>query len=268
MSTSSLYDGVEAGSLQMINEAIANGGNIHLYSYEQLPGWEEDGYGGDGYVYSVLILACWIGSSRQIIERLLELGADINLMSYYDGYNALLLASRKGHRDIVELLLDRGANINQKNYKDGETALHYASRHGHLDVVELLLDRGANIHEKDLDGYNALYISSCIGHIYVVELLVDRGADINATDNEDTNILYWPAIRGNKNVVDLLLVRGININQENLALTLILDKDEDNADAINSIERWAVTMWILVLQDLWVYHQLDALSTHDLFQYI
>jgi len=47
-------------------------------------------------------------------------------------------------KEIVQLLLDNGANINYQKKKYGQTALMIAAMRGHKDVVQLLLDRGAN----------------------------------------------------------------------------------------------------------------------------
>ena len=73
----SFYDAAEEGSLVKLNEAVANGADIHYLSPKQLPGWEDDDY-GDGTGNSALHVACCKGL-RPIIDRLLELGANIHL---------------------------------------------------------------------------------------------------------------------------------------------------------------------------------------------
>lgn len=54
-------------------------------------------------------------------------------------------ASREGHRDVVELLLDRGANVNAKIVEGMETPLTLAASGGFLNVVELLVSRGGDL---------------------------------------------------------------------------------------------------------------------------
>jgi serine/threonine-protein phosphatase 6 regulatory ankyrin repeat subunit B len=303
-----LYEAVETvddtiePNLDKINKAVANGGDVNFFIYKELPGWKKYRYEGSGLGNSALHLACWKGLSRQIIERLLELGADVNLKSLLDGYNAIMCASRKGYRDIVELLLDRGANIHEKNNK-GINALMCASSEGHKDIVELLLDRGANIHEKNNNGINALIYASSKGHKDIVELLLDRGADIKEKDCVGSNALLYASYYGHRDVVELLLDQGADIHDKNNeggnalmeasldghcgVAKLLLERGMNISEKVNDgysayslaklcnnvnfiyiLERWPVTMWIIALQNLWVYHQLDASSTEDLWQYI
>ena len=67
----SLCDAAEEGSLVKLNEAVANGADIDYRSPNKLPRWVFTGN-------SALHVASWEGL-RSIIDRLLELGADIHL---------------------------------------------------------------------------------------------------------------------------------------------------------------------------------------------
>ena len=68
----SFYDAAEEGSLVKLNEAVANGADIDYLSPKRLTGWK---YGTGN---SALHVACYKGL-RPIIDRLLELGANIHL---------------------------------------------------------------------------------------------------------------------------------------------------------------------------------------------
>lgn len=67
----------------------------------------------------------------EVVNLLLEAGADINVADYTDGIDSLMLASQNGHNEIVKLLLEAGANVNQRNYRGG-SPLHMATAGGVL----------------------------------------------------------------------------------------------------------------------------------------
>ena len=58
---------------------------------------------------------------------------------------ALHHATQRGHREVVQLLLDRGADIHLADARDGKTALQCAAEGGHRDVVQLLMDRAGAV---------------------------------------------------------------------------------------------------------------------------
>lgn len=62
--------------------------------------------------------------------------------------DALYAAARNGHREVVEYLLDQGADVNTRGVF-GATALQWAAFNGHPEVVELLLARGADPDLRD-----------------------------------------------------------------------------------------------------------------------
>ena len=86
-----------------------------------------------------------------------------------------------GHKDIVEMLLDRGADINMAdNY--GFTPLHEAAIHSQVEVVQFLIERGAKfdttvtghwsgktplhqagINKPDTDGFTPLHEAAIRG---------------------------------------------------------------------------------------------------------
>ncbi|WYZ46355.1 hypothetical protein EsH8_IX_000580 [Colletotrichum jinshuiense] len=80
---------------------------------------------------------------KNIVQTLLEMGADINAQSEDYG-DALQAASTGGHETIVQILLDKGADVNAQGGLFSN-ALQAASRGGHEAIVQMLLNNGANI---------------------------------------------------------------------------------------------------------------------------
>ena len=79
----------------------------------------------------------------QIVQYLLEGGADINSMSN-DGHSSLMIACQFKHQDIIRLLLDYRADANTQNSRTTNTALHLACCEQLAIAVELLLAHGAD----------------------------------------------------------------------------------------------------------------------------
>ena len=111
---------------------------------------------------------------------------DINAMGT-GGWPPLVYACRgdnREHPDEVQRLLDLGADIDVRNYK-GKTALHYAAKAGFLKVINLLIDKGATVDAIDQDGETPLFeaIRSTIKdgekQRAAIEALLAKGANPN-----------------------------------------------------------------------------------------
>ena len=157
----------------------------------------------------------------QIVDRLLELGADVNSMSTVDGNSPLHLATRRGKLDLVMLLLERGGdNIVHKKCSYGRHALQMACVWNYKDVAELLLNRGANVDEKDVYGSTALTLASEFASENIVSMLLDRGANINEKCYKvGMNSLHYASCNtkhkeGRLEVVRCLLDRGADIHEK------------------------------------------------------
>ena len=84
--------------------------------------------------------------------------ADINAKNHM-GWPLLVIACRgdKGEHPLdIQRLLKLGADINVRNHK-GKTALHYAAKAGFLKVIELLIENGATLDAPDKDGETPVF---------------------------------------------------------------------------------------------------------------
>lgn len=81
------------------------------------------------------------------------------------------LQERSG-KEIIEFLINNGANVNLKN-SSNQTPLMIAVRDNNdKDVVQLLLSKGANIHDKDDDQWTPLvYAIMCNNKSDIIDLL-------------------------------------------------------------------------------------------------
>lgn len=113
----------------------------------------------------------------EIVQLLVNHGADVNLPDWTGKSTPLDLAEQSGSGSIIQLLKSRGAR-----YGSG-SPLHLAAKNGDLLAIEDLLKDGARLNEVDASrGWTPLHYATHYGQKHLVEYLLIRGADVNARD--------------------------------------------------------------------------------------
>ena len=198
----------------------------------------------DGQGRTILLFTA-LGGSKQVVEFLVDKGADINATAptgtavitpldhairfgHTDAVAVLLAhganpdargycnvmplhrAAQKGRTDLARLLLDHGANVNIKGSSIEITPLHWAT--GHAEVTRFLIANGADVNAKDKDGSTPLHRAAREKGPDVAKLLIDNGADINAKDKYGRTPLHTAAGNGNDQMVELLIERGAQVD--------------------------------------------------------
>lgn len=149
--------------------------------------------------WTVLMIACanYKKYNIDIIQKLLECGADVNIQNNNKETALMLLLSEKkndyGYK-IVKMLINYGANVNIQN-NQGLIALFYAAVYDNLLTCKLLIDHGSDINLADK--YNmTILMHVCTtdsSNIEIVKLLLDNGANINTIDKSNLSALLYAA---------------------------------------------------------------------------
>ena len=88
----------------------------------------------------------------ECVSKLVSIGMlDIDCVTKR-GATSLYWAAKKGHEDIVQMLLEGGADPNKVTKYKRLVPLSAAATYSHKGVVQLLLDRGADPNKEDRDG--------------------------------------------------------------------------------------------------------------------
>lgn len=103
----------------------------------------------------------------------------------YAGVSALHLAVHKGNCDIINMLLEAGADVNQWDLGSGRSPLHWAVEGQRSEVVTLLLSAGALVNQHSYAGHTPFYCALYRPNKEVQALLSAHGATYTQDDEEE-----------------------------------------------------------------------------------
>lgn len=78
----------------------------------------------------------------------------ISVTETYDKPNALCMSIVKGDLEMVEKLIELGADINERSA--GMTPVIYAARYNKVEILKLLISKGADLKKKCNRGMTAI----------------------------------------------------------------------------------------------------------------
>lgn len=117
----------------------------------------------------------------EVVKKILEQGASPNTKEDdVVGLSVLMMAACQANPEIVQLLLDAGADVFTADKKSGATALHKACQGGDLKVAEMLLNAGAFVDAvTPTMGHTPIMDALWYRWPDIVRLLVERGANLH-----------------------------------------------------------------------------------------
>ncbi len=93
--------------------------------------------------------------TEEMVSVLLEAGASVDAEAS-TGITALHIAAGEDSVEIVQLLIDEGADVNARGFAAGVTALHQAALFGRAENARILLENGADVNARDSGGRTPL----------------------------------------------------------------------------------------------------------------
>ncbi|XP_057667699.1 ankyrin repeat and MYND domain-containing protein 2 [Diorhabda carinulata] len=98
-----------------------------------------------------------------LLKTLLSQVKNVNIVDE-NSMTPLQHAAYKGNKDLVQVLLDQGADVNYCEHQHTYTALHFAGLSGNSDVCLALLLAGAKSHITNTVGRTPSQMAAFVGH--------------------------------------------------------------------------------------------------------
>lgn len=150
--------------------------------------------GNTALLYAVSLNRC----SCDVLNCLIENGADVNVRTEYSKCTPLMIAARRNNLNAVEFLLKHGAIVDLQD-KRNKSSLHYgvdrASFTGDtsFDVLSCLLNHGADINAP-MNGKCTPLMMACRSHhvsLPLVNFLLQQGANVHLKDKDGKTALHF-----------------------------------------------------------------------------
>ena len=160
------------------------------------------------------------GANVNILGKQYELQSNRMVSPLIDAIN--LLRPESSHSsdtmmDILDVLLNGGADVNQPCYHYLRTPVMYAARVGNVKCVEKLIDKGAQLNSTDKFGHTVWTLAAYTGNVNVLKcLLEDNGIDKNSVGDDGLSVLYWAVRSSNIEAVRYLLNLGVTVTSVEL----------------------------------------------------
>lgn len=190
-----LISAIRAGDLARVGSLVQSGVDVNARDAER---------------FTPLMIAAGLGQP-QMVELLLNAGADVLVLEPRMGATALHKAAQSGNRDVITLLLDNGAFVDQQSPVLGNTALMDAVLHKQEDGVRTLLSYRARTSNRNHWDQTALDLAENDGLDSIARLIRDK------VSANETNVLrsdlVLAAKAGDVGEVKRLIAAGVNVDQ-------------------------------------------------------
>ncbi|WP_017659799.1 ankyrin repeat domain-containing protein [Baaleninema simplex] len=175
--------------------------------------------------------------NKEILNLLIEAGADVNAPQNINGTAPLTLAIYRGNLDLVTTLIEAGAFVDEEISVDfsnndydeiKETNILIAAKSGYQNIVEYLLplvpceeDRLRAIEElpkaiarkQEQMKMQDLIVAASTGDIKTVEALIEEGIDVNGVAFNQKTALCEACFYGKFEIVRILIDAGATLDK-------------------------------------------------------
>lgn len=139
----------------------------------------------------------------EICKSILNSGIDVNSKTL-QGVPLLCVATRNDSKEMLELLLEKGADINEVSEDRGYSPVMDAVWRKNYEIAKLLIDHGADLSTMSSDGQSILVLAVGNGNSKIVKLLLDSGADPDVKDSMGMSARGYASLFKNEELMKLM----------------------------------------------------------------
>lgn len=158
-------------------------------------------------------------SKRDMVRRLIELHADVNILGSI-GFTPVGVAAMRGDIEIIKMLIGAGARLDVRDYS-GNTPLLNAIRFQRDANMRILLNAGASVDIADSNGETPLMVAAQIGRLDYTEALLAGHAVASTRNKEGNTALYYAIFEGHDEIAKRLIRAGTNVRGLNNGYSLL-----------------------------------------------
>ena len=138
-----------------------------------------------------------------ICKSILNSGIDVNSKTL-QGVPLLCVATRNDSKEMLELLLEKGADINEVSEDRGYSPVMDAVWRKNYEIAKLLIDHGADLSTMSSDGQSILVLAVGNGNSKIVKLLLNSGADPDVKDSMGMSARDYASLFKNEELMKLM----------------------------------------------------------------
>jgi ankyrin repeat protein len=166
--------------------------------------------------YTVLMHALRSDQDLDVIQLLLEAGADVNsIMALNTGWQALVVAAASNtNPDVIKALVAAGARLDYKACGDQTPLLAAAQSNPNPEIIHTPIQAGVAVEDRDAENRSLLMLAVRFdANREVIRTLIELGLDVNDTDSAGRTPLMvavqskWNSAIGQ---LEILLEAGAN----------------------------------------------------------
>jgi ankyrin repeat protein len=137
-------------------------------------------------------------------RTLIAQGTNVNALDP-NGDAPLVMAAYLGHTEIVQMLLEAGADVAAVDPSMKATALHAAAYAGRTDAAKLLIAHGIDINKQGpMNGYTALHDAIWQNNVDTAKVIIDAGADLELRSHEGETPLQFARTRRRTAIAEMI----------------------------------------------------------------